>query len=139
SLLRLYSRGWLRFEREPSDSIRAKIDGDHDLRPHGAAERNRDGIHDAPVDQIATLAQYGSEQTRYGTGSSNGVRHVAVAEPNLLSGRKVGGDRCKRHRQLGKRALDKLALIQIEQAVAFEQAAPQPHIGKSDDAFPVEG
>ena len=37
-----------------------------------------------------------------------------------------------------KQALNELSLVQVEQAVTFKDAATQPYVGKTNDAFPVE-
>ena len=113
----------------------AEIDGDHHLRAHGATQRYRYGIHDAAVDHVATVAQYGPEQSRDRTGSANGVGNLAVAQPELLPRRQIGGDRGERHRQFGKLAFDELPLEHSEQAIALEYAAPQSDVEEPDDTF----
>ena len=114
----------------PSDPARAYIDGDDDLRSHRATKRNRYGVHNTPIHEVATLAQYRPKQTGHGTRSANGVRNIALAKPNLLSGHKISGNRGERYRQLGKLALDELGVEEVEQTVAFEQSASQPNVDK---------
>jgi hypothetical protein len=55
-----------------------------------------------------------------------------------LSGRKISSYRCERQQQLGKRAFNELLLEMVKQTVAFEQAASQADVDKSDDPLPVE-
>jgi hypothetical protein len=83
------------------------------------------------------ITQDGPEKPRHRTGSSHGVRHIPIAQPYLFSGREIGGDRREWHRQLGERALHKLSLIQVQQPVAFEEAAPQSDVGEPDHTPPV--
>ena len=136
--LRSRFRWLLRVERKASIHVGAKINRDYDLRAHGTTEGNRDGVHDAAVDHVATVTQYGPEQSRHGARSANGVRNLALAQPQLLPRRELGGNRRERERQFRKLAFDELPLKHVEQAVAFDQAAAQSEVEQPDDAFPVE-
>ncbi len=112
--------------------MRSKIDRDDDLGAHGATERNGDGVHNAAVDQVPTVVQHWPEQSGHGTRSADGIGNLALAQPKLFSRRQIGSDRCKREWQLRKLAFDKLTLKHVEQAVAFDQAAPKSKVELKD-------
>src|SRR5260221_4784926 len=118
--------------------LRAEIDRQHDVRAHRAAQRDRNRIDDASVDEIATLVRHRLKKAGHGDGSADRSRYLALAQPDFLTGMEVGRDRGKRHVQFGKLAFHELLAKDFPDALAFDHAAAQTEIHQLEHALPVE-
>src|SRR5207247_1238608 len=120
------------------DEVGPEIDRQDDIRPHRAAQRDRDRIDDAPIDKVAIVVRYRTKQARHGYRSADRDRHLALAQPDLLSGMQIGGDRRKLYGQLGELAFDELLEKDFVHALALDEPAAQAEVRELEQPLPVE-
>src|SRR5256885_8924083 len=120
------------------DEVGPEIDRQDDVRPHRPTQGHGDRIDDAAVDQVAIVVRDRTKQARHGYGGADRDRHLALAQPDLLSGMQIGRDRRKLYRQLRELALDELLAKDFVDALALDEAAAQAEVCEPEDALPVE-
>src|SRR5207302_3309657 len=75
---------------------------------------------------------------RHGYRSADRDRHLALAQPDLLSGMQIGGNRRKLYGQLGELALDELLAKDFVHALALDEPAAQAEVRELEHALPIE-
>ena len=109
-----------------------QIDRDNDVGTHGATGETGTGFTTLPStdsDPRATPA----EQARHGARRAHRVRNLALAQPDLLARREIGGHRRERQWQFRKLTLNELPVKHIEQAITLDDAASQSDIEQAYD------